>query len=88
MFVSLKKYKQLKEELIYGEEARKTLAKDWINATMQNSELKHKVEGLEKEIEALENVIYEQTRELAELKEKYAAAVHKNYELAELLAEK
>ena len=88
MFVSLKKYKQLEKELGYSEEAIKTLAKDWINATMQNSELKHKVEGLEKEIEDLENVIYDQTTEIAELKEKYAAAVHKNYELAELLAEK
>ena len=88
MFVSKEKYKQLEKDLGYSEEARKTLAKDWIDATMQNSELKHKVEGLKKEIEDLENVIYDQTTEIAELKEKYTAAVHKNFELSEILAEK
>ena len=88
MFVSKEKYKRLEEELQRSEDARRKIADDWYRTASRNSELGVKVKFVEAENERLKARIKEAEAEIAELKEKYTAAVHKNFELSEILAGK
>ena len=87
MFVSKEKYNELEEELRICQHNKGKILEGWNKVTAELAKERKENESLRTEVENLNDVIYEQTTEIAELKVKYTEAVQKNFELAKTLAD-